>query len=149
MERRVLSSVLALSLLLCILLSGCNQTQYTVQFDGNYPGSEKMAAITVRHGSKIEGITVPERQGYVFLGWFADAGLTRAWDMGKDKVQSNMTLYAAWDKDTGDNFAYPTDDMDFSTLRTPGSQEAAYGYKTFFLPQKDGTRQPYVGDPMP
>lgn len=149
MERRVLSSVLALSLLLCILLSGCNQTQYTVQFDGNYPGSEKMAAITVRHGSKIEGFAAPERQGYVFLGWFADAGLTRAWDMGKDKVQSNMTLYAAWDKDTGDNFAYPTDDMDFSTLRTPGSQESAYGYKTFFLPQKDGTRQPYVGDPMP
>lgn len=149
MERRVLSSVLALSLLLCILLSGCNQTQYTVQFDGNYPGSEKMEAITVRHGSKIEGITVPERQGYVFLGWFADAGLTRAWDMGKDKVQSNMTLYAAWDKDTGDNFVYPTGDMDFSSLRTPGSQEAAYGYKTFFLPQKDGTRQPYVGDPMP
>ena len=149
MEKRVLSSVVALSLLLCILLSGCNQTQYTVKIDGNYPGSAQMDAITVRHGGKIGQMEVPARPGYVFLGWYADAGLTKAWNVVEDKVQGNMTLYAAWDKDTGDSFVYPTDDMDFSSLRTPGSQESAYGYQTFFLPQKDGTRQPYVGDPMP
>ena len=149
MEKRVLSSVVALSLLLCILLSGCNQTQYTVKIDGNYPGSAQMDAITVRHGGKIGQLEAPARPGYVFLGWYADAGLTKAWNVAEDKVQGNMTLYAAWDKDTGDSFVYPTDDMDFSSLRTPGSQESAYGYKTFFLPQKDGTRQPYVGDPMP
>ena len=149
MEKRVLSSVVALSLLLCILLSGCNQTQYTVKIDGNYPGSAQMDAITVRHGGKIGQMEVPARPGYVFLGWYADAGLTKAWNVVEDKVQGNMTLYAAWDKDTGDSFVYPTDDMDFSSLRTPGSQESAYGYQTFFLPQKDGTRQPYVGNPMP
>lgn len=149
MEKRVLSSVLALSLLLCILLSGCDRTMYNVDFDGNYYGCEDYEAVSVQSGKKIEQAVIPAREGYVFLGWYTDAGLTQPWVLEKDKVTSNMTLYAAWDADTADSFAYPADDMDFSALRTPGSQESAYGYKTFFLPQKDGTRQPYVGDPMP
>ena len=40
-------------------------------------------------------------------------------------------------------------DKDFSELTTPGSQEEAYEYRTFFLPAKDGSIQPYVGDIMP
>ncbi len=48
-----------------------------------------------------------------------------------------------------DAFAEVTDDKDFSALRTPGSQESAYEYKTFFLPAVDGIKQPYVGDTMP
>ena len=40
-------------------------------------------------------------------------------------------------------------DKDFSTLRTPGSQESAYDYDIFFQPEVDGTQQPYVGDTMP
>lgn len=47
------------------------------------------------------------------------------------------------------DFAHPDYDKDFSTLRTPGSQENAYDYNLFFLPEKDGVSQPYVGDPMP
>ena len=51
--------------------------------------------------------------------------------------------------DDGEPFSYPTDDKDFSSLRTPGSQEAAYDYRMFFLPGVDGVEQPYVGDTMP
>ena len=51
--------------------------------------------------------------------------------------------------DQGEPFAEVTDDKDFSALRTPGSQEAAYAYKNFFLPAVDGINQPYVGDTMP
>ncbi len=40
-------------------------------------------------------------------------------------------------------------DKDFSALQTPESQEDAYEYKLFFVPEKDGTAQPYVGDTMP
>lgn len=49
----------------------------------------------------------------------------------------------------GGQFASVDYDKDFSTLRTPGSQEDAYDYQLFFLPEKDGVSQPYVGDPMP
>lgn len=51
--------------------------------------------------------------------------------------------------DQGEPFAKVTDDKDFSSLRTPGSQEAAYTYRNFFLPAVDGISQPYVGDTMP
>lgn len=40
-------------------------------------------------------------------------------------------------------------DKDFSDLQTPESQEDTYEYKMFFLPEMDGTAQPYVGDTMP
>lgn len=40
-------------------------------------------------------------------------------------------------------------DKDFSVLQTPESQENAYEYKMFFLPEMDGMAQPYVGDTMP
>lgn len=50
---------------------------------------------------------------------------------------------------TEEPFAEGTEDKDFSALRTPGSQEAAYGYRTFFRPAVDGISQPYVGDTMP
>lgn len=53
------------------------------------------------------------------------------------------------DKDAQKEFVYPEDEKDFSALRTPGSQEAAYEYRMFFLPAADGANQPYVGDTMP
>ena len=149
MKKSFLALILVVCLSLSILLCGCEQSQYCVDFDGNYYGCEDYEAVTVRSGKKLEQISAPAREGYVFLGWYTDAGLTQAWDMEKDKVRSDLTLYAAWDLDTQDTISYPDNDKDFSSLRTPGGQEAAYDYKTFFLPELDGTKQPYVGDPMP
>ncbi|MBR6380874.1 MAG: hypothetical protein IKS07_04260 [Lachnospiraceae bacterium] len=51
--------------------------------------------------------------------------------------------------DEGEPFAEGEDERDFSALRTPGSQEAAYAYRSFFLPAVCGISQPYVGDVMP
>lgn len=149
MKKSVFALITAVCLLLSMLLLGCDQSQYRVEFDGNYDGCAEFEAVTVKSGSKLGQMEEPVREGYVFLGWYSDAGLTQAWDLNKDKVRSNMTLYAAWDRDTQDTISYPEDDKDFSSLRTPGSQEAAYEYETFFLPSLDGTKQPYVGDPMP
>lgn len=60
-----------------------------------------------------------------------------------------LTLYALWDAETSDEIQTSGNDKDFSALRTPGSQESAYEYASFFLPAMDGANQPYVGDPMP
>ena len=51
--------------------------------------------------------------------------------------------------DQGEPFAVNVTDKDFSALKTPGSQESSYEYRTFFLPAIDGISQPYVGDVMP
>ena len=149
MKKRILALAAAVLLLLSILLCGCDQSQYRVDFEGNFEGCADYESVTVKSGSKLDQVETPVRDGYVFLGWYSDEGLTQAWDLKKDRVRSNMTLYAAWDRDTGDSISHPDGDKDFSSLRTPGSQENAYDYETFFLPSLDGTKQPYVGDPMP
>ena len=50
----------------------------------------------------------------------------------------------------GEAFVFPENETDFGILRTPGSQENAYTYKTFFLPdtkdQFDFTKWDYVVD---
>ncbi len=139
----------ALSLvLLAGVFCGCGpNTEYTVTFDCG-KGSP-VASQTVRHGKAIAAVEAPAREGYVFEGWYRDAGLTQAWDAKKDKVQSDLTLYAGWDKLGGGEISVSGNDKDFSGLRTPGSQEEAYDYSAFFRPALDGSSQPYVGDPMP
>ncbi len=139
---------LALCLLAAAALGGCGQSEYTVGFDANYSGAAAIPSQTVQ---SRQTVTAPEvaRDGYVFLGWFQDADLTQAWNIESDKVKSDMTLYAGWDRDTGDNFSDPGNDVDFSGLTTPDSQEAACQYRAYFRPAMDGSDQPYVGDTMP
>lgn len=141
------AACLALCLLLCGMLSGC-QSEYTVSFDPNYSGGEAITSQTVPARQTVSAPNLT-REGYVFLGWFRDMGLTQAWNIDTDKVKSDMTLYAGWDRDTGDAFTDPGNDMDFSSLTSPESQEAAYRYQAYFLPAVDDAGQPYVGDPMP
>lgn len=149
MKKRILALSLVVILALSLLLCGCDTSEYCVSFEGNYPGCESYGSVTVRAGSRLTQTPDPKREGYVFLGWYTDAGLTNRWDISKDKVKSAVTLYAAWDRDTGDSIVFPQNDKNFSSLRTPGSQENAYDYQINFLPEQDGTKQPYVGDPMP
>lgn len=138
-------------LMIGILLGGCGESgaQYVVQFDGNYYESMEYDSQTVSSGKKVTEPDAPMREGYIFLGWFQDAGLTEEWDFGKDKVKADLTLYAGWDLETGDKIILETEDKDFTKLNTPGSQESAYEYNMFFLPEIDGVNQPYVGDTMP
>lgn len=140
---------LALCLSVGVMLSSCGQSEYTVNFDANYSTDEAIPSQTVSSGKTIDAPPDVGRSGYAFLGWFKDAGLTQAWSMGSDKVKSDMTLYAGWDKDTGDSITDPGNDKDFSELTSPERQEAAYDYKTHFVPSLDGSEQPYVGDTMP
>ena len=149
MRQKTVAAVTALCLSLSVLLSGCGSSaEYTVNFDGGSAGSSYPSQ-TVQSGKTVTPPGDPARDGYAFLGWFQDAGLTQPWDLSKDKVKADMTLYAGWDKNTGDTISSPGNDKDFSGLRTPGSQEEAYEYSSFFLPGVDGASQPYVGDTMP
>lgn len=150
MNKKLLVILLAVSIALSILFTGCSSGgPWAVHFDSNYYGSETYESLTVDGGKKIQQPETPVRDGYALLGWYSDAAMTVKWDFEKDKVQSDMTLYALWDADTGDEISNAANDKDFSTLKTPGSQESAYEYSTYFLPAVDGVNQPYVGDPMP
>lgn len=148
MKNRIIIYLAALCAVTLAALSGCSTEQYTVSFDAASAGTAYDSQ-TVGSGKTVTAPGEPNKDGYNFIGWFQDAGLTQPWDIGSDKVKDDMTLYAGWDKDTGDTASNPGNDKDFSKLRSPGSQEEAYEYSIFFQPEKDGTSQPYVGDTMP
>src|SRR5690606_5332758 len=69
---------------------------YSVAFDAN--GGSAVASQGVDYGALVTEPPVPIREGHSFLGWFADAALTEAWDFAADTVPAHaITLYAAWD----------------------------------------------------
>lgn len=151
MKKRIIMFINILCLICGIFLCGCGQSkaQCKVTLEENYGMELENTILEVTSGKKLSEPETPVREGYVFLGWYKDFGLTEAWDFKKDKVTSDVVLFAGWDKDTKDEIMHPDNDKDFSKLRTPGSQEASYEYPTFFLPEADGINQPYVGDTMP
>lgn len=150
MKKRSFVLVICVVVLIAMLLCGCETGKaYTVSFDGNYGDAEQIPSQTVASGKKAQAPADPVREGYAFLGWTQDLSRGECWDFSTDKVKSDCTLYALWDKNTGDAFASNIEDKDFSAMKTPGSQESAYEYRLNFLPGVDGINQPYVGDPMP
>ncbi|MCD8068603.1 MAG: InlB B-repeat-containing protein [Lachnospiraceae bacterium] len=149
MKMRIKGLFFAVCLAVAAVLAGCQGTEYTVSFDLNYRDCPDEDDVMVASGKKLEQPENPTREGYTFIGWFENAALTDEWDFSTEKVSADMTLYAGWDLDTGDESVYPEDDKDFSSLKTAGSQESSYEYVNFFLPEVDGISQPYVGDVMP
>ncbi len=69
--------------------------KYTVTF--NSKGGSNVATITGNYDSIIAKPANPTKKGFVFAGWYKDAGLKTAWNFATDKVKENTTLYAKWD----------------------------------------------------
>lgn len=68
--------------------------KYTVQFVSEH-GS--FADQTIEHGKPIDTdkLTIPEVEGYTFIGWYADENRTIEFDFTKP-ITSNTTVYAKW-----------------------------------------------------
>ena len=68
--------------------------QYTVKFVSDH-GS--FADQTIEHGKPIETdkLTIPEVEGYTFIGWYADKDHNTKFDFTKP-ITSNTTVYAKW-----------------------------------------------------
>lgn len=75
--------------LIIVVTSEC-----TITFDSK--GGTAIEPQIVQIGDLISKPEDPEREGYVFAGWFSDIAMTEEWDFDKDTVLSNMTLYAKW-----------------------------------------------------
>lgn len=83
---------------------------YNMQGIGNTPD-----AITVGAGAKITAPTVSEVLGYLFQGWFKEAGCVTAWDFANDVVDRDMVLYAKWMKDPNTETPEDIDDSFYET----------------------------------
>jgi len=69
---------------------------FTITFDSC--GGTDVAAINQMYGESLEEPEAPTREGYQFTGWYTDSGCYELWDMENDTIQSDITLYAGWQK---------------------------------------------------
>ena len=80
-----------------VVLSGrpsAPKATFTVSFSPNDGSAVK--AQSVKACAKAAKPANPTRAGYAFKGWYADKGLTKAYDFGT-AVKANATLYAKWE----------------------------------------------------
>ena len=57
-----------------------------------------MPAQNQMYGQLLDIPEPPTREGYTFTGWYEDPTCFNLWDMENDTVESDMTLYAGWEK---------------------------------------------------
>lgn len=67
--------------------------RYTVLFNTN--GGSNVLAQSIARGSKASRPADPVRDGFIFVGWFTDKELTKAYDFTAP-VAKTFTLYAKW-----------------------------------------------------
>ncbi|TYP71859.1 InlB B-repeat-containing protein [Paenibacillus methanolicus] len=70
---------------------------HAVTFESN--GGSAVASRTVAYNASVTAPVAPTREGHTFGGWYADSGLTTAYDFAAS-VKSDITLYAKWTVNT-------------------------------------------------
>ena len=67
---------------------------FNISFDTR--GGSEVATQRLRYGESVTQPPQPTKEGYVFLGWYADEGLTKEVDVANMTVTESTTLYASW-----------------------------------------------------
>ncbi len=76
--------------------------EYTVSFDLNYDGAEDITDQTVVEGECAQEPAEPTRDGYKFIGWYAENS-DEKYDFTA-AVTSDITLYAKWIEESGEEY---------------------------------------------
>ena len=82
---------LALSIVYLSITGG-----FDVSFDSL--GGSEVEPQRLRYGEQIKEPSQPTREGYVFLGWYEDKGLTKKVDFSSAVASSSTTFYACWEE---------------------------------------------------
>lgn len=84
----------------------------------------------------------PEKEGYIFLGWFSDAECTQKFNQLATLITADITLYAGWEREIPPTYPVLTHNQDFTTI--------TFGYKgeeeTVTLGEKDIYLDAYLTD---
>ena len=69
---------------------------FTINYDSC--GGTDVSSNNQMYGELLEEPEPPTREGYVFTGWYIDSSCYELWDLENDIIESDMTLYAGWQK---------------------------------------------------
>ncbi len=69
---------------------------FTITFDSK--GGTDVPAQNQMYGELLELPEAPTREGYTFTGWYKDYGCNASWNLEEDTIETDITLYAGWEK---------------------------------------------------
>lgn len=90
----IIACILVIVAVLCIEMQ---DPGFTVTFDSK-GGSDVPALHQVMFGDLITFPEPPTREGYTFTGWYKDYACCSLWDEASDIIETDLTLYAGWEK---------------------------------------------------
>ena len=89
--------IIACVLLIIVLVAmDLQDPGLTVSFDSL--GGSDVASQQQMYGELLQLPESPTREGYEFAGWHKDYACFEPWNIEVDTIQSDMTLYAGWEK---------------------------------------------------
>ena len=89
--------IIACVLLIIVLVAmDLQDPGLTVSFDSL--GGSDVASQQQMYGELLQRPDPPSREGYTFTGWYKDYASFEPWNDTTDTIQSDMTLYAGWQK---------------------------------------------------
>ena len=93
---RALEFVIALGILaMALVIVYLSATGgFDIKFDTD--GGSAVATQRLRYGESVVEPSAPTKEGYLFLGWYADEELTKQVDVSNMTVTESTTLYASW-----------------------------------------------------
>ena len=111
---------------------------YTVSFEEN--GGSEIKDVTVLNGKTVAKPADPTRDGYLFIGWYADSAFKTAFAFDAQPVTADTTVYARWAEESADGIEYTVDfDLNYTTNDTLDAVTTT-GAKLYDLPvpERDG-----------
>ena len=95
-----LNVIIIACMLLILIIVGAELKDpgHIITFDSL--GGTIVAPQTQMYGDLLELPNPPTREGYAFTGWYKDYACYEPWNTEVDTLQSEMTLYAGWEKIT-------------------------------------------------
>ena len=88
--------VVCLAVIFIVFALEMRNPGFTITFDSK--GGTDVASQNQMYGQLLELPEPPTREGYTFTGWYKDFGCYDLWDVEEDTVETDMTLYAGWQK---------------------------------------------------
>lgn len=88
--------IACIAVILIVVALEMRSPGFTVTFDSK--GGSDVPAQNQMYGELLEVPEPPTREGYSFTGWYIDSACDLLWQTDTDTIQTDMTLYAGWQK---------------------------------------------------
>ena len=88
--------VACIAVILILVALELRNPGFTITFDSK--GGTDVPPQNQMYGQLLETPEPPTREGYTFTGWYTDYACYEIWEQETDTVETDMTLYAGWEK---------------------------------------------------